>query len=373
MKKRILFITQSLARTGSEVLLWYLLGTLDPAKYEIFVFCSNKGELYDLLPEYVQKNVRYKNSPIFLERVLRRVVRFLGQDPLSYQLNSIHKKFKPDIWYINTIALSDVYEAGKVLNVKMVTHIHELLNAFTLISRDGLSKIISHSATCIACSEIVSETLINLGHPDVRLQYSFVDTDAIATDATKISHIKHDLGILPEDFVWVLAGGATYMKGLDRVLPILEYFKDTTIKILWLGAQFDSGLDFYVKTVADLKYPGRLIFGGVQGEDYYNYLSVANGFLLLSREESFSMVMVEAAWLGVPVVAFDVGIAQRFISRDMGFVVNEGALKEFISCMQTVQTNPNTIDRAALRQAAENYSLKQQLPKFEALLAELCN
>jgi len=371
MKKRILFITQDLARTGSEVMLWYLFRNLDPLQYAIAVFCLRKGELYDVLPEHVKKNIGYKSSPSWFDRTFRRILKIFGIDPFAYQLNKIQEVFKADIWYINTIAIPDAFVVGKRMGVKTVIHIHELLNAFSLISRKAMKRIVADSDVCIGCSDMVCDAISALGHRDIRLQHSFLDTDTILVDQERVVRIRQELGILPTDFVWVVAGGALYMKGLDYVLSVLAHFKDEPVKLVWIGARFDNGLDFYIEKVAQLKYPGKLIFTGPQSADYYNYMSMAKGMLLLSREESFSLVMVEAAYLGIPVVAFNVGIAKQFLKPGMGVVVDNGDIGSLISEIRHLNANPELSNPAISKENAMLYSATKQLPKFEALFSTL--
>ena len=57
-------------------------------------------------------------------------------------------------------------------------------------------------------------------------------------------------------------------------------------------------------------------------DNVINYFCEANVFLLTSREESFSMVAMENAMLGNPVVCFDKGNgANEFINNENGYVV----------------------------------------------------
>ena len=58
--KRILFITPTFARTGSEMVLWYLITSLNPEKYKVFLFSIKKGELIECLPDNIDKSVSYK-------------------------------------------------------------------------------------------------------------------------------------------------------------------------------------------------------------------------------------------------------------------------------------------------------------------------
>lgn len=370
MKRRILFITQDLARTGSEMVLWYLLINLNKEKYAISVFCIRKGELYDVLPSHIEKNMMYKSSAKWSDRAFRRLLKLFGAHPLSYQLNRIQKRFKADIWYVNTIAVPEVFELAKHKDIKMITHVHEYLYAFSEIKGKTLQKAISYSDVLIGCSEMVCEKLAGFEQADVALQYSFIDTDTIHTDPAKITAIKEKLGILPTDKVWVVSGGTKYMKGLDHVLPILEHFKDEPVKIIWLGARLNNALEFYVSTIAEKKYPNKLMFTGALSEDYYNYMCAADGLLLLSREETFSLVMVEAAYLGLPVVAFDIGIAKQFLKADMGAVIENCNLDKLIAEMRNVHENQH-YNKLSMRNAAMMYSVKNQQRIYEGLLDKI--
>lgn len=372
MKKKILFVTQNLGRTGSEMVLWYLIENLDRNKYSVYVFCLTKGELFNLLPDDIEKSISYRASGVWHLRLFRSLLKMMGLDPLVYQLRNIQKRFKADLWYINTIVIPFAHRATDGFDVKVITHFHELLHAFEFIKAKDMQKILSASDVCIGCSEEVCETLKNTGHNNVILQHSFIDFSTVNTDPIRIAAIKQDLGILPTDYVFVVAARAVYMKGLDYVLPILEHFKDKPVKILWIGNCPDTGLKYYVQSVADRKYPNKLFFSGPQSADYYNYLSVGNSMLLLSREESFSLVMLEAAYLGIPIVAFKIGIATAFIKAGMGNVIDDRSVSDLLSQMERIYEcplKPETI--ISLKIATNEYAIENQLGLFEKLIDQL--
>ena len=370
MKKRILFITQSLSRTGSEMVLWYLLNNLDPEKYAISILCLKKGELYDHLPDHIDKHIRYKSSSLFIHHIFRAILKLFKIDEVVYQVKQIQRSFNADILYINTIVVPDVFDVAKQSKAKTILHVHELLYAFSFIKAKVMERLIANSDVCIGCSEVVCEKIADLNHANIKLQHSFIDLSTISTDAVKVAKLRSDLGILPTDFVWVISGVANYMKGIDRVLPLLDEFQDERIKILWIGMEDDSGLNYYVKTVANLKYPNRLIFAGALSTDYYDYMSIGNGFLLLSREESFSLVMVEAVYLGLPVVALNVGIVNQFVTESVGKIVHDWVLEDFVEAMNWVMKNlkPNKLQ---MKDQAMQYDISRQLHLYELLLEEI--
>lgn len=367
--KKILFITQHLGRTGSEMVLWYLLKDLDPKKYTITLFCKSKGEMYDFLPSHIEKHIMYKNNPNRLLRLYRKLIKFIGINPIQHQLNIIQQKSNADVWFVNTVAFPEIFEIDKPKNVKFFTYVHELLYAFSEIKRNTLEKAIAYSDVCIGCSDVVCNALSPIHH-FVEKQYSFIDTDTIKVNANIVQDLKELHGILPTDFVWVVSGGTKYMKGFDLVLPILERFEGQNIKILWIGTEEKNGLTYYVKHIAEERYPGKLICIGAEATNYYNYMAIANGFLLLSREETFSLVMLEAAYLQIPIMAFNVGIAADFVKEGMGFVAYKNTLTEIIEGMEKIHQD-TSINKEKLKREAMKFSKDQQLPLFEQLLERI--
>ncbi|MFW0718126.1 glycosyltransferase [Pedobacter sp. N23S346] len=369
MKKSILFITQHLGRTGSEMVLWYLLKDLDPNKYSITLFCKSKGEMFDSLPSHIEKHILYKYHPNKWWRLYRKLIKFFGINPIQHQLNIIQQKSSADIWFVNTVAFPEIFEVDKPKNIKFFTYVHELLYAFSEIKRSTLEKAIAYSDVCIGCSDVVCNALLPIHH-FVEKQYSFIDTDTIKVDQKVVDKLKELHDVLPTDFIWVVSGGTKYMKGFDLVLPILDRFSNRNIKILWLGSEVKNGLTYYVKHIAGKKYPGRLICIGAESDNYYNYMAIANGFLLLSREETFSLVMLEAAYLQIPIMAFNVGIAADFVKEEMGFVAYNNTLAEVIDGMEKIHQN-TPINKEKLKREAMKFSKDQQLPMFEQLLERI--
>jgi glycosyltransferase involved in cell wall biosynthesis len=367
--KKILFITQNLARTGSEMVLWYLLNHLPQQEFKAYVFCINQGELYEKLPKHIEKSASYKNSRSGAKKLFRSLLKISGKDPFEYQLMRIHRRFNPDLWYVNSIALPQVYPVAEKLPVKVVTHFHELLYAFTYLKKSEMEAVITRSDYCIACSTSVLKNIQAMGHQKVSLQYSFIDDTGIHTNPERINELRQDLGLLESDFVWVMSGSVIYMKGLNYLINLLETIKEDPIKIIWIGGSLHSGLDYYVEKTAATRYPGKLIFAGPQSKDYYNYLSLANGFLMLSHEESFSLVLVEAAYLGIPMVSLNTGIAADFIKEGMGKVSKSTNIEDIVSAMLQVQQGRT--DTALLKSEASKFTVSRQIGSYLKLLKEL--
>lgn len=370
MKKKILFITPTLDRTGSEMVLYYLLINLDRTLFTPYLLCFKRGELFDNLPEDIERVVIYKNSGIWYKKVFRSLLKFFGVEPIAYQLERIQKKFNADLWFVNTLMVPQAYPEAKRLKVRIATYFHELMYAYSFIKFKDFKNIMDSSSVLIGCSDLVCKELKSMGHPNVKLQNSFIDTKAIQTNQTRIEQIRQELSIKANDFVWIISGSVAFMKGVDTVLELAEHFKDRPVIIIWIGQMIDNGLNYYVKRIAENKYAGRLIFTGAMSSDYYNYLSLANGFLVTSKEESFSLVMLEAAYLGIPIVSFNVGMAPTLLKNGTGVVVQNGNTQCLIDEMNYLHENPSR-DTSLVKAAAEEFNVESQLPIFQSLLKDL--
>jgi hypothetical protein len=97
-KKSILFVTFSLAGTGSEILLFELINSI-AERYKVSLICYQKGELIRALSPAVKIHILGLNSPKNLsQKIIKRLILFL-KVPLVFWL---YRNYK---WYINTIVL----------------------------------------------------------------------------------------------------------------------------------------------------------------------------------------------------------------------------------------------------------------------------
>ncbi|MDY5578122.1 MAG: glycosyltransferase [Lachnospiraceae bacterium] len=101
MKKKILFVINTLGGAGAEAALVALLHLLDPMKYDISVFVlTNQGELIHRLPDYVRvRNVFYDDSSVLTDegkkRLKKHVLRIgLGHGSVFKNVPYLVKNFK---------------------------------------------------------------------------------------------------------------------------------------------------------------------------------------------------------------------------------------------------------------------------------------
>lgn len=370
IKKKILFITPTLNRTGSEMVLWYLLNNIDREKFEPYVFSLEQGTLFKELPVTISKSVAYKRSGIWWKRLFRGLLKLAAIDPVAYQLEKIQHNFKADLWYTNTLMIPQASIAAKKVGVKIATHFHEILYAYSFIKAQEFKNIAEKSDYLVACSPKAYQELRRISDKKILLQRSFFDINSIQIDHNEALLLRKKFAIPDNNFVWAISGTMHYMKGAEYIIQLLDIYKDRNITFVWLGATGDDGLTYYIQEVAR-RSKGKLVLTGSLAENYYNHLSFCDGFLMVSKEESFSLVLLDAAYCKLPIVSFDTGIAEEFIKEGMGYCISDWSIGSLVKAMNKVHNGDYVKDAEISCKAVLPYTVEAQIPQFESLLETL--
>lgn len=361
---RILFFTPFSKRNGAEMMLWYLIKNAQVQEFEFAVYSFYAGELLADLPE----GVPFFTPPLALpllsikDRIINKLYRRkLASQSTDEHIKSIHEKFAPDVWYVNTILCPGVTELAVKLGVPYVVHFHELLILYQHVSYENLANTIQKASLLMGCSRDVCKKLEVMGGKDICLQYECVDIENIkqVTNINDSSISRKALGIDDKKFIWMMSGSIEYRKGTDLV-PSIARLVEGDAYILWMGPG-SSGYSFYIEQ--ELNYYGitNVIFLGAKSEDYYEYLALADGLLLTSREDPFPLVMIEAATMGKPIVAFNSGGVKDFVKDGMGLVIDSLDINSLVKAMYEVMNNKINFNKNLSISRAAEFDAKVQV------------
>src|ERR1035437_1136643 len=165
----LLFFTPYAGRTGSEMFLWYMFGRINKNVAEISLISECNGELLNQMPKEVKTfvSLKYPNTTTRMKQILAR---FFGVHLYEAQILKIHKKIKPDYWYLNTILMADKLMFAKKNNIPVIIHFHELTSDYGLVNKQQLQLAIDYSTLCIVNSKVVYTKLKLLGAKNIVLQ-----------------------------------------------------------------------------------------------------------------------------------------------------------------------------------------------------------
>jgi glycosyltransferase involved in cell wall biosynthesis len=169
-------------------------------------------------------------------------------------------------------------------------------------------------------------------------------------------------GWFDEDVVFVfVALGHFERKGLPLLFEALGKIDDERVQLLVVGGQPDL-VDHYCKRADALGLGDRVRFVGMQS-DVRPFLHTSDVFVLPSAYETFSLVALEAAAAGVPLLVTALHGVEEYV-RDgrNGFVVERNAEAIAAGMAKFVALSP--AERAALGQTARRDASRYRLDVF---------
>lgn len=363
-KTKILFFTPSFSRGGSEMYLYYLLKTIDTDKFEIFLYSNSEGEL-------TKENLEY---PLYVNKPTSSIISLLWKKVLNkvFSYNSkvssikkIHKRFKPDLWYINTSVLPEISNLAQKMNVPYVVHFHELESVHDSIIGDDFSQMIEKAKAIIACSSPVKRMINHIRNENVFIQYEHV---SIHQKTESSIDIREKYNIPKEAFVWLMSGQKNYRKGYDLIPQIAKFLEQSDAYIIWLGGNRNFGIN---QLVDSDKHPNFIEPGLLRNEEYQTVLDSVNAFVLTAREDPFPLVMIEAASKGLPIVSFNSGGVSEFVQEGMGKVIPNCDVDMLCSTMEDLMNGTLIYSRENLKSRAKQFDVKVKVKEWEILIDKI--
>lgn len=323
-KTKILFITHDVGRLGAQMSLLGLIRRL----------CSDHGIDCRIL-------VREPNGELLDE------FKKLGETDVfwpagqSRELGTHQQKIRdglrawaPDLIYSNTAVNGDVtdflsdQEIGVPIIAPLVVHVHEL--EYYLRTLDGArhNALINQPALYVACSNAVKRNLIqnhSIAAEKIEVVYESIDFDDVRRKTNLISReeIRKRLGIPAGAIVVGNCGRIDERKGWNHFIEIAERViqSNENVYFLWVGHGPNHG---DLLNAAKKRGIGDRVKAPGPQENPYPYFNAMDIALVTSIDDPFPLVVMEAAFHGCPVCAFEcAGGACEFIGNDRGLTVPE--------------------------------------------------
>lgn len=365
-KKKVLFITPYLDYLGGIIFLWRFLKKFDGSRIEAAVYSHHYGELVKVMPPDIKLYFFHKkNENKYIHSFKRFWNRRNDKSPYLNKFIKIVNEFKPDILVVNTIAPGYVAEYAHNNGIKLVTIVHELPSAFTISDYNGMKNTIELSDLLLGSSTIVCQELEKMGRKDAIVQHGFIDLDEIQIKQ-KRDEMRLKLGINPDDFVWVTSGSFSASKGGNLFLNLISQEMSQEVKFLWVGGMIKTGYAYYAEKIISRQPEGKVIITGYKKYDeYYDYLRLGDGFLLLSNSESFSLTTLEALSLGIPALCYDCGGIRDFITENNGIILKSRDTNEWIDTMGKIMNHEVTFETNKIKQSVSLLTSEVQVNKMQ--------
>jgi len=326
----IVHLLKSNRLSGAENVVLNIINICKDSNYKM-LYCSPNGTIKETLNE--------NNIPFYLIN--------------SFSLFSIFrmlKKIKPKIIHAHDYSAS-IISAILFKKNNIISHIH--------VNKKSMSKM-SFSSILYLISSFkykhifwVSESALNdfyfykyIANKSSVLE-NIIDMDWLAT---KVSH-----NLYKYNFDIVFVGRITYQKNPHLLISIIQrikiYLPNIKCAIIGDGDLIDeiSGIIYENELNENIKLLGFL-------NNPYEIMSKSKLMLLTSRFEGTPLVVLEALYLGVPVVSSPVDGVKKLIKNSFnGFLAT--SLDEFVSFALEILQNTELRNRLSLN--AKNQSLER--------------
>ncbi len=353
---RILFVSPVANRSGSVTTLLNYMHYAPKNAHTFGFFSRRPGQLaadgLDFKQYDSQQSDRfsYKIYEAAYHRLFKKV-------PHIRALQKAHADFKPDLWYINTIAMVDYASLAIELNQPYVLHVHELPQEYDEQNYEPFRQMLDHAKVLLTASQTVVENLTNMGYQNVVLMHGLINVEQIRAQRDRMA-VRRELGFTETDFVWLMSGAWSTRKGFDMIPTIVRHLPPQA-QFVWMGPTRQTGLTYYVEQyIKTYKLP--VTFLKEQSDFYFDYFNACDGFALTSREDSYPIVMREAAVLGKPIVGFNSGGIKEFVKPGMGEMVESFNPKDLADAMIRVMNGQNSIDVTRLQSAITSDSQRAE-------------
>jgi glycosyltransferase involved in cell wall biosynthesis len=332
-RRSILFISHDAGRTGAPFVLLHFLGWLKAnTDFELTTLSRRDGPL---LPEFAKlgETIVLAPNPATHPGWIRGAARRLGWDRLHRMRSLQTLRNRPfQLLYSNTVTNGDLLAKLSRPGTPVITHIHELTYWIERSGRKNWEQVRRHTTHFVAASEAVSSNLIRhyqIPSSQISVVHEFIPAEKCGAqvETEQRSKIRATMGIPAEAFVVVGSGMETWRKGKDLFVQLAACIRrrhpPRLVYFVWVGSPGDE--DDQRQLTHDVTAAGLADCVRWTGEvnNPLDYFSCFDAFVMVSREDPFPLVCLEAALLGLPIVCFaNAGGAPELVEADCGFVVD---------------------------------------------------
>ena len=312
-KKRVLFVTESLARGGMETVLVTISNALVKRGYDVTILCYNP---LDELRKDLNPAVRYIYKPRREFKVMNRIPhirRYYNYRKAAWEHrvspSTLYKyyvgneKYDVEIGFYRGPSIKIISGSTNKESIK-IAWVHtdfKLCDIRTVVgwfnNLDEAKKAYGKMDRIVCVSDQAKNSFSDvIGHKDkTATVYNMISTSKIEKLKTEPCPIKK------KRFTFVTVGRLIPDKRQDRILT-------ATKKLCDEGYQFDVWIvgggrsEDELKSYCIANHLGNVVFTGMQ-DNPYKYLSQADVFVLSSYREGFAIVIPEAMVCGLPVLS----------------------------------------------------------------------
>jgi glycosyltransferase involved in cell wall biosynthesis len=236
----------------------------------------------------------------------------------------------------------------------------------------------------IAASDAVKKNLVNnhgITPGMIHTVQEFIPTPAISNSDLREARrrLLTHLGITGDAFVAGMVGGPYWRKGIDLLVPLASAVNrlkpNRPIHFVWVGGK--AGEQTLVELAYDAEHAGvkSQVHHISECTDAVGYIAGFDVFVLLSREDPFPLVVLEAATAAKPTICFrDTGGITDFVDECCGRIVPYLDTNSMANKLVEISQSPELcaqLGRAAAEKVSKNNSVETLAPRIMEIMGLL--
>ncbi|MFN8243100.1 MAG: glycosyltransferase family 4 protein [Ferruginibacter sp.] len=347
---KITFISHDASLSGAPILLINLVKLLSTSgQYKICIIVKRGGPLNERFSQaaktIVLKPAGYRQSGSWLVGIKEL---FSSRLQLIRALWNCHRS---EVVFSNTITNGRLLKKVARVNRNIISYIHELEEAARVFEEEHDSSLtIRLSRLLLYPSTAVAAFLKSYYHvPEDKLKalpYYFPPMNSGSSSKAAERQWVASVCKLPVTNRVVLAmGSISHRKGIDLFMETARIVctQRNDISFVWTGPYENAAMEKYVQDWLQ-QHPGLAVgFTGPRPPAIQNFLC-ADLFFLSSREDPYPLVVLEAAYTGLPAICFSAsGGITDFVNDTNGWLINGFSAGEAASCIMVAIDQPATI------------------------------
>jgi 1,2-diacylglycerol 3-alpha-glucosyltransferase len=339
-------------------------------------FIEKGHEMRIVAPDYKKGLVRPEHYPIQSSLITRGIGVLIGKEERTFGINSrkeikkIAQEFKPDAYWLHTLTWGkNAFEAEMLESKKpKVLFYHTLveeygrlyagrLGAYTMRQRS--KKVCNSVDSVMTPSSAMKNRLLSYG---VTKPIHIIPTGIeVCPNPFKKKEIKERFKIPNNAKILLYVGRVSKEKNIDVLLKMMQKI-ETNAVLLVVGP---GDIKETQKITENYGIKDKVIFsGGLPKDETARIYGASDAFVFSSKSETQGLVIGEAMYAEIPVIALDSLIQKEVYPESTALVVrDEGSFAEKVdSCFKNKKKTTEMVKRA--REFVEkNFSKKTMIRK----------
>jgi glycosyltransferase involved in cell wall biosynthesis len=286
--------------------------------------------------------------------------------------------------YSNTITNGDVLQVLARPGLPVITHVHELDYWIQKSGPENWNQVCRHTTKFVAASEAVARNLkerrqISADRIEVVHEFIPVDSKSPSNSLEQKATMRKRLAIPADAFVVGGSGYETWRKGKDLFVQLATLVRrrapSRSFWFMWVGHEGDEEERRQLRHDVEKSGIGDTFCWTGEVANPLDYFACFDAFALVSREDPFPLVCLEAALLQKPIVCFSgAGGTSELVEEDSGFTVPYLDLNAMADKLLLLGQNEDLRQKMGACGAAkvrERFSLDVMAPRLHKVVQSL--